>query len=352
MAADGAVVRVLSVEPGGEYRVERRAGIEVERVPGRDLTRVVPGPFMVGRGLARVARRAVELHRPHVMHATSLHLLSSLTAARIAAGTGVPLVLTAHLGATDALPVSTRLAARAYEATAGRRILQRSARVVAVSPDAERQVRSLGYAGPVDLAPNGVDADLFALAGPTARDAPPLVVFVGRLVANKGPDVFIDALAQVRARSIELRAAVIGDGPLRAALARRAARAGLEDIVTWTGTVEHAQVANWLSRATLTVRPSTTEGRALGILEAMAAGVCVIASDLAANRDVLSHDVDGLLVATGDVTAVADAIVALLADPARRARLAAAAQRRVAGATWEAATDATLASLRAAARVT
>jgi glycosyltransferase involved in cell wall biosynthesis len=107
---------------------------------------------------------------------------------------------------------------------------------------------------------------------------------------------------------------------MRRQLERDAAFLG--DTVEFTGQLPDVSVR--LRRADIVVRPSLTEGLPLGILEAMASGVSVVATDIPGNRDLIRDGENGLLVPPKDAGSLANAIRSLLQDPARRRRLAAA----------------------------
>ncbi len=115
----------------------------------------------------------------------------------------------------------------------------------------------------------------------------------------------------------------VGDGPMRAGLEARARELGL-DRVTFTGQV--AAVEDWLRRAEIVVRSSYSEGLALAVLEAMAAGRCNVVSDIAPNRELIEDGVTGLVFRCGDPADLAQALRRVILDPEERARLAGAAQ--------------------------
>lgn len=137
------------------------------------------------------------------------------------------------------------------------------------------------------------------------------LVFAGRLVADKAPELLIDALVRVP----RVRVVMFGEGPLRARLQAEIDRHGLD--VTLAGFR-----SDWtlqLATATALINPSRVEGEPNVVLEAMAAGCPVIASDIPAHRELLADD-RGILVAVDDPAALAAAITAVLADPRARDR--------------------------------
>jgi len=139
----------------------------------------------------------------------------------------------------------------------------------------------------------------------------------------------------LKARGVALRVVLVGAGELRAQLAARIARDGLGDVVELRGPLAHEEIPGVLARATAMVLPSVTaddgqmEGIPVALMEAMAAGVPVVASRLSGIPELVRDGEGGLLVPERDPAALADAMERLARDPALRARLAEGARRAV-----------------------
>ena len=157
--------------------------------------------------------------------------------------------------------------------------------------------------------PNGVDLTRFQ-SGPQPAGPRPRVLGIGRLSWEKGFDVLIEACRDLKDVSLE----IVGEGPMRDAL-----EAMGNGQVRFHGELE--EVAEVMKGADLVVVPSRSEGFGLVALEAMAAGVPVIASSIGGLPDLLGDA--GLLVPPGDELALREAIRALLADAPRRADMTA-----------------------------
>ena len=239
-------------------------------------------------------------------------------AERSARALGVPFTFGVH--ARDARKVPAGELARRGRA---------AARVVACNPDVAGELRRGGV--DVELVPHGVDLRRFRPAPPPANE-PVRLLAVGRLVPKKGFDVLLDAVAGLPA-GVRLR--IVGDGPLRAALARRAEVLGLEDRIELAGAVTHRELPAEYAGAHVVVVPSVQDetgdrdGLPNVVLEAMACGRPVVASDLAGIPSAIADEVTGRLVAPGDAAGLRDALAALAPDPARRAALGHAARARV-----------------------
>jgi glycosyltransferase involved in cell wall biosynthesis len=198
-------------------------------------------------------------------------------------------------------------------------------RFVALNPTIVEELAAVGVARDciVEI-PNGVVVPPMTESF-DAVSARRVVLFVGRLHEQKNLDVLIRA-----ARVIEDRrpgAAIVrlvGDGPERARLEALSAASGLGGVVDFAGSSD--AVEEELRAAAVFVLPSSAEGLSNALLEAMAAALAVVVSDIPGNRDVVTHEVDGLCVPPGDHEAVAEAIISLLDDPVLARRLGTAAR--------------------------
>ena len=170
---------------------------------------------------------------------------------------------------------------------------------------------------------------------PAEPPGPPVVGIVGRLAPWKGQHVFLDAMALVRREVPEARfrlvgSALFGENDYEASLRRRAAEADLAGGVEFAGF--EADVWAALAAMAVVVHASTTpEPFGQVVVEAMAAGRPVVATDAGGVRETVVNGVTGLLVPTGDAPATAAAVTRLLRDPALRRRLAAAGRDRAVG---------------------
>lgn len=151
------------------------------------------------------------------------------------------------------------------------------------------------------------------------------VLFLGRLWREKGIDDLLQAAARIAPQVPALRLVCAGDGEIDRVRAL-AAELGLATCVELPGWLDGEPKARALREAAVFVLPSYAEGLPMGVLEAMAQGVPVVASDVGGVREALGDA--GLLVPAGDVAALADALLALLADPARAAALGRAGRAR------------------------
>lgn len=153
-----------------------------------------------------------------------------------------------------------------------------------------------------------------------------LVGIVGRLVPIKGHALFLQAAKRILKKVPSCRFPIIGDGPLREELERLASTLGLDGVVHFLGW--QRDLERIYADLDLCVLSSLNEGTPLSILEAMAAGVPVVAADVGGVGDLVLHNETGLLVRPGDPEALAEAVLELLEDPKRLQEMGEAGRRR------------------------
>jgi len=204
------------------------------------------------------------------------------------------------------------------------------------------------YADKFQVLFNAVDAQQFKPYGDEARAAlppalqaqlppgRPTVLYVGRLVPEKGVDVLIRAFAQLKLRLPEARLVVVGSSffagaartPYQDELVKLAA--SFQDDIVFTGFVPHAQLRYLYAQADVIAFPPVWgEPCALVVLEAMASGVCFVATSVGGIPEVMTDQVTGLLVPAGDAPALEQALHRALTQPAQRQQWAGAARQRI-----------------------
>ncbi|MCI0371716.1 MAG: glycosyltransferase [candidate division NC10 bacterium] len=314
---------------GSLWQAAEAAGVSPVRVPG--LARAIrPAADLIA--LAGLTRHLRSL-QPHLVHT---HTAKAGTVGRVAALlAGVPVrvhtfhghVLTGYFG-----PAATALFRRIEAALA-----RRSTLLIAVSPRQRRELIALGVAEPGRIAviPLGRDLAPFLNAAPLAgrlraelglSPETPLVGVVARLVPIKGVDLFLRAAALLHQRVPEVRFVIAGDGPEREALEGQAAALGLGGALRFLGW-RHDLPALYAG-LDLVVLSSRNEGTPVCLLEAMAAGVPVVAAAVGGVEDLVQDRVTGRLTPPSDVGALASTMTEVLAD--RRAAQAYAAAARAA----------------------
>jgi glycosyltransferase involved in cell wall biosynthesis len=220
---------------------------------------------------------------------------------------------------------------------ADRWVLRRMPRVIAVSDDIrDRLIASGSRPTSVVTILNGIDPARFSRTpsgGSGVREelglAPdaPVIGSVGRLEPQKRYDLLLRAFQRIRQSTPAARLVIVGDGSQRAALDALVHSLGLDGSCILTG--HRADIVDSLQAFDLFVQSSDYEGTPNAVLEAMAVEVPVVATTAGGTAQLIEDDVHGRLVAPGDSDVLASAIMSALGDPARRARWARAARRRI-----------------------
>jgi glycosyltransferase involved in cell wall biosynthesis/peptidoglycan/xylan/chitin deacetylase (PgdA/CDA1 family) len=243
--------------------------------------------------------------------------------------TGIPFSFTAH--GSDLHVDRTMLPEKVAEAAFVATISEDNRRLI-LAECGER------FADRVHVIRAGVDTGLFTPSpnGNGARPGAPLrMLCIGTLHEVKGQVHLVEACRLLAERGVDVRCRLIGDGPDRPELERRIAAAGLQNTVILAGPRMREEVAEELAGADVLVAPSvpTRHGRREGIpvvlMEAMSAGLPVVASGISGIPELVSDGESGLLVPPGDPEALADALGRLAADPELRRRLGAEGRRTV-----------------------
>lgn len=306
LGVDAVVVGPCDGEPPGPGIIP--VGRSVPLAANGSVAPIAPDPPAFARTLA-----AIRAERPDVLN---LHepLTPGPTWAALL-GNRLPKVGTFHASGTA--PVTLYRVFRPVVRAWARRLTVRTA----VSEDARALAeRELG--GVYRVLPNAVDVERFAKAEPWPTERRP-ILFVGRHEERKGLGVLLEAFAGLEREAVLW---IAGEGPQTEELRSRGVPG-----VEWLGRISDAELARRLRAAAALCAPAL-HGESFGIvlLEAMAAGVPVVASDIPGYRDVARRDREALLVAPGDTRALREALRQVLDDPALAGRLVEAGRERAA----------------------
>ena len=209
---------------------------------------------------------------------------------------------------------------------------------IAVSPAALRLIERY-FEDHYEIIPNGVDYQRFATPAPPFpqfKDGKLNVLFRGRLEKRKGLPYLLQAYAQVKGRLPDSRLIIVGpDGGMRAGAEAFVRREGLTDVV-FTGYVCEEDKTRYYRTADVFCAPNTgNESFGIILLEAMATGAPVIASNIEGFAYVVAHEQEGLLVPPRNATALADALVELLPDADRRREMGRRGQEKASQFAWD-----------------
>jgi phosphatidylinositol alpha-mannosyltransferase len=236
-----------------------------------------------------------------------------------------PVVATFHSGAQRS---------RLYDLSAPvlRRLARRIRVRVAVSATAKRAA-SARIGGSFEIVPNGADVARFANAEPADLGEGTKLLFVGRLDKRKGFPTAVQAFAQLASDRPGLRLVVVGDGPQRSAVDGLTPE--LRARVEMLGAVPNVDLHPYEAACDLYVG-TAVGGESFGVVlvEAMAAGLPIVASDIPGYDEVMSDGIEGVLVPPRDAAAVARAVASILDDPGLAGRMSEAGRARARTFDW------------------
>ena len=298
MVQRGHTVSALALRTCLAPPTESRAGLTIRRLPALDLTGRLGVQCAISAHVFPAAIQLIRRFRPDLIHAHNLFFRTTEVAALLRTIFRVPLVTTMHLARLEHGSGTLRALTRVYEATLGRFIVQRSDHIIAVSQAVAEHARRLGKGDDaVSVIPYGIDTNLFHPDG-HRQEMGRTVLFVGRLVPNKGPQTLLQAVPEVLVHHPSARFWLVGDGPLRASLQKQSRHLGVEAALDFLG-IRH-DVPQLMRQAALFVRPSSLEGLPITVLEAMASGLPVVATPVGGTPELVKDQVNGYLVPFGD----------------------------------------------------
>lgn len=346
LAARGFEIHVLAPHASGAAREERLGALLVHRfryapqrfeqlaygggilenLRARRARWLLVVPFLLAQAVAMLRLcRDCRINLVHAHWILPQGLLSALFGPRLA----VPLVLSAHGGDVFA---SARGLRRHLLGFATRRH-------DAVTVNSQAMCQALealtGHAG--EIIPMGVDVARFAVEArcPRANTAPPRLLFVGRLAEKKGVDYLLAAMPTILERHPGASLDVVGDGPRRGMLEAQVRSLGIVAAVHFHGACDNAALPRYYAAADLFVAPSIvaddgdTEALGVVLLEAGAAGLPLVTTDVGGIGDIVSDGVTGLVVPQRSAAALANAVCSLIDDPNRAFELGRAAHAHV-----------------------
>lgn len=310
--ADRGHVSLVAARPG-EPLARRAAHAGLTVVPCSPAFEFDPVAVVRLRGA--ILRRRVRIVHAHTGHAVALAALATI--------------------GTDAKTVVTRRVDFRLRSNYGSRfIYRRAAAIIAISRAVANALVASGIPRDrVEIVPSGIDLTrVFSPATPAtlarlgAPVGSPLVVQVAQLVGHKDPLTFVRAVAEVRRQVPSVRALMVGDGPLRAAVEAEVARLGLADALCVTGYRTDAD--SLLAAADVVTLSSREEGLGTVLLDAMSMGKPIAATAGGGIPETVQQGVSGLLSPVGDAAQLGSDIASILQDPSLAGRLSAGARKR------------------------
>jgi glycosyltransferase involved in cell wall biosynthesis len=265
--------------------------------------------------LARVLRAI----NPDVVHAHSHLFITTLVAIQTARSLDKPAVVTVHGIRVKRNPGIAALQEIYLQAVA-RRVFDWASLVTCLTrSDASEVARLSCSSSKIRLVQNAIDLEVFK-PSQTNEDGK-TVVWIGRYVAEKGLAHLVRAARIVVDREPAARFVLVGDGPLKHKVASMVQGLRLSDNVLLMKPVQRVAVPEILAQASVFALPSVSEGLPLALLEAMACGKAIVASDIPGNAEIIRNAENGLLFRAGSSSDLAEKVLVLLADARLRSRL-------------------------------
>ena len=339
-AARGHEVEVIAPHAPGTAAQEQTAGLRLHRFRYAPvaLERVAYTGTLHGRTLlspmaalafpgfllafARAVHSAVRRFAPDVIHA---HWW--LPAGLFASRSGVPYLITSHGSDIRLLERGTLVRKVALP------VFRRAARITTASQFLADDIRRLlpSLKAEILVTPMPVDVTEFLKGSRAPKREPPRILYAGNLVASKGVDVLLRAVAELRRRGLACELKILGQGPAQADLQALAHSLGLASHVTWAPFVSQDRMTDEYGASMVTVLPSRgrAEGLGLTLVEALLAGCAVVGTAAGGIPEVVIHEGTGLIARDGDPDDLASQIQRLLTDTPLRERLTRAGKDHV-----------------------
>jgi glycosyltransferase involved in cell wall biosynthesis len=310
----------------GELNPEERGFVRRFRALNLARTKIMPG---LAGALLRLPRQSV-IH----LHINSAFVPETVYVAHVLRG--IRYIAHLHFDISTSRHWAGPVLRRIWMPFVLRRVLRAAAAVV-VFTEEQRQAIAAEYGvglGRIFAIRNGVE-DSFFNADDRALHARPRLLFVGRLATEKNVSALLAALAGISDR---FETTVVGEGPLELDLRNKSTELGLQN-VRFYGTAEGDELRGLYRAADVLVLPSNHEGMSLVLLEALAMGLPVVATDISGNREVVIHGENGLLVPPDDPAALTGALLEVIEDRDRYQHMSSTARKLAEQYRWEAIGD-------------
>jgi len=316
----GYEVCVLTLNTTDSIKKENFHGIQIIRVKAYDLTKITGLQSAISFNLWFEAKKLINDFQPDIIHLHNRFFFTTFIGILLRKKFHLPTLVTLHLGKIDYIHGIKGYIIRKFEKFMIRLINNNSTLVTAVSHNVKDNGVSLGIKNKKCIViPNGVDLSFFKMMR-TFRAKPRKIIFIGRLLANKGPQILVKSANIVRKKIPDVQFFIVGDGPLREKIEKYCDKNHLSKNIQFLGRLD--DIRDKMKESDLYVRPSYLDGMPLGVLEAMAAELPVLATNIAGTKEIVQHGKTGYLVKADDEKELAEAIIELLMNPETMEKIA------------------------------
>jgi glycosyltransferase involved in cell wall biosynthesis len=313
LVARGHKVTTLTAHMQGLPLEEYKEGIHLVRIPSfRRETFGASFMTMLAYVLAGfwAGLRLIRLDRPDIIH-THFAVPSGALAWMLSVTTGIPYVLTVHLGdVPGGVPEKTEKWFRWIEPFT-RPIWRRAKQVIAVS-EFTRQLALKHYPVEIKVIPNGADV-LHLVPAEIKLNEPPHIIFAGRFVLQKNPIAIVKILSQLR--DLNWTCSMLGDGPLFENVKNEIKKMGMSERFDLPGWVTPDIVLEYFVKGDILFMPSFSEGLPVVGVQALATGLAIVASRIGGFFDLVDNAKNGYLIEVQDMEAFSQALRELISKP-------------------------------------
>lgn len=313
LAAHGYKVTVLTAYFRGLAHEENKDGIRLIRIPSlRKESFSASFMTMLAFVLSGLwaGLRLIRIDRPDIIH-THFAVPSGALAWALSLLTGIPYILTAHLGdVPGGVPEKTEKWFRWLKPFTYP-IWKRAKKVIAVS-EHTRQLALKQYPVNVEVIPNGADVKHLN-PSEIKVSIPPQLVFAGRFVPQKNPLVIIQILSQIK--DLNWNCAMLGDGPLFEKVKQEVENTGMKERFYLSGWLTPEEILDHFSKSDILFMPSLSEGLPVVGVQALANGLAIVASRIGGFLDLVDNEKNGYLIDLEDTAVFERNLRNLLSNP-------------------------------------
>lgn len=242
---------------------------------------------------------------PDIVHAQSHLFLSTYNAVMASSEFNISSIVSVH-GFKVKRGIIVNAIQKIYLTTIAKRIFKKASIIHCLNQYEANIVKSFYPKANIVIIPNGIDTVLFK---PSKEKLYNQITWVGRMVKEKGLIYLLKAIEIVCKNNPQIKLTLIGDGPLRPEIEKYIIDKKLNDNINLLGWQSGEKVAKILSKSSIFILPSLSEGMPRALLEAMSSGNAIIATNIPQIREIIKHGVDGLLINPGDYISLAKYII-------------------------------------------
>lgn len=281
---------------------EELENMKVFRVNSREykMPLIYPPPFII----ARSARKKIEkLDKDIDFDVFNLHgrwFPDFGYAVEYANRKGKPVTLTLHNGRPVGISPLVTALGTCFDKVYGKKILKKVDRIIAVSSAVREDISKYGLnKDKIVVIHNGVDTKVFKPTKPVFKeqyeDSDNLLIFVGRIIEQKGLDHLIDAMPHILKEYPSTKLLIVGKGKIKPRLIKKVKKIGLNDKIIFPGFIDEELMPNLYSSADVFVLPSLWEVLPIALLEALSCGAPLLASDAGGNPEIVENGRNGFI---------------------------------------------------------